>query len=45
MGETLIQRRRVGEEGLRVVKALSVGTKALALTKQEVDLTYIRSTG
>ncbi len=45
MGETLIQRRRVGEEGLRVVKPLSVGTKALDLTRREDDLTYKRSAG
>ena len=30
MGETLIQRRRVGEEGLRVVKPCQVGRKDLS---------------
>ncbi len=29
MGETLTQRRRVGEEGLRVVKLCQVGIKSL----------------
>ncbi len=44
MGESLIQRRRVGEEG-RVVKPFSVGMKSLDLTRRGLDLTQERSTG
>ncbi len=38
MGESLTQRRRVGEEGLRVVNLFSGGTKPLGLIAQRVTV-------
>ncbi len=45
MGETLTQQRRVGDEGLRVVKPCQVGRMALVQTVPERDGTTGGSTG
>ena len=45
MGESLMQPCRVCEEGLRVVKALSVAKKKPALIPPAIDVNHRRSTG
>ena len=40
MGETLTQRRRVSEEGLRVVKLCCKGRKIKGITALEVTVPY-----
>jgi hypothetical protein len=45
MGETLTQRRRVGDEGLRVVKPCRKGRNRYRLIPGSVDGTLQESTG
>ncbi len=45
MGETLTQQRRVGEEGLRVVKLCQVGRNVLGTNILRLDGTTEGSTG
>ncbi len=45
MGETLMQQRRVSEEGLRVVKLCPMGRMAIELISQSIDGTIEESTG
>ena len=45
MGETLTQRRRVDDEGLRVVKSCQVGRNAYSLIRYVFDGTTKGSTG
>ena len=41
MGESLMQQRRVSDEGLRVVKLCPMGKKKMTVPKEEAPANYV----